>query len=136
MCRALHSGLRSSALLALLSSSDSASDSDLCPVSPESSQELSTTTDTSSLPGSTAAICSPSSPRDKVILANESYTYIITVYPSIFLANQRRILNVLDHKSKSFSLFFIVFIVIVDLFLSVYILHYAGNALMAAYSHF
>lgn len=58
-------GLRSSALLALLSSNDSASDSELCPVSPESSQELSTATDTSSLPGSTAAICSPSSPKDK-----------------------------------------------------------------------
>ncbi|KAF0038068.1 hypothetical protein F2P81_008552 [Scophthalmus maximus] len=58
-------GLRSSALLALLSSNESASDSELCPVSPESSQELSTATDTSSLPGSTAAICSPSSPRDK-----------------------------------------------------------------------
>ncbi|RVE63589.1 hypothetical protein OJAV_G00137730 [Oryzias javanicus] len=58
-------GLRSSALLALLSSNESASDSELCPVSPESSQELSMTTDTSSLPGSTAAVCSPSSPRDK-----------------------------------------------------------------------
>ncbi|XP_023145659.2 zinc finger ZZ-type and EF-hand domain-containing protein 1 [Amphiprion ocellaris] len=58
-------GLRSSALLTLLSSNESASDSELCPVSPESSQELSTATDTSSLPGSTAAICSPSSPRDK-----------------------------------------------------------------------
>ncbi|XP_029956401.1 zinc finger ZZ-type and EF-hand domain-containing protein 1 [Salarias fasciatus] len=58
-------GLRSSALLALLSSNDSASDSELCPVSPESSQEISTATDTSSLPGSTAAVCSPSSPRDK-----------------------------------------------------------------------
>ncbi|KAM8835522.1 zinc finger ZZ-type and EF-hand domain-containing protein 1 isoform 1-T1 [Synchiropus picturatus] len=57
--------LRSSALLALLLSNDSASDSELCPVSPESSQELSTATDTSSLPGSTAAICSPSSPKDK-----------------------------------------------------------------------
>uniref|UniRef100_A0A8D2ZEM8 Zinc finger ZZ-type and EF-hand domain containing 1 n=1 Tax=Scophthalmus maximus TaxID=52904 RepID=A0A8D2ZEM8_SCOMX len=44
-------GLRSSALLALLSSNESASDSELCPVSPESSQELSTATDTSSLPG-------------------------------------------------------------------------------------
>uniref|UniRef100_A0A667ZH12 Zinc finger ZZ-type and EF-hand domain containing 1 n=1 Tax=Myripristis murdjan TaxID=586833 RepID=A0A667ZH12_9TELE len=43
-------GLRSSALLTLLSSNESASDSELCPVSPESSQELSTTTDTSSLP--------------------------------------------------------------------------------------
>ncbi|XP_029924268.1 zinc finger ZZ-type and EF-hand domain-containing protein 1 isoform X2 [Myripristis murdjan] len=58
-------GLRSSALLTLLSSNESASDSELCPVSPESSQELSTTTDTSSLPGSTAAICSPSSPKDR-----------------------------------------------------------------------
>ncbi|KAF7655072.1 hypothetical protein LDENG_00061510 [Lucifuga dentata] len=57
-------GLRSSAVLALLSSNESASESE-CPVSPEFSQELSTTTDTSSLPGSTAAICSPSSPRDK-----------------------------------------------------------------------
>uniref|UniRef100_A0A3P8R6J0 Zinc finger, ZZ-type with EF hand domain 1 n=1 Tax=Astatotilapia calliptera TaxID=8154 RepID=A0A3P8R6J0_ASTCA len=43
-------GFRSSALLALLSTNDSASDSELCPVSPESSQELSTATDTSSLP--------------------------------------------------------------------------------------
>ncbi|XP_074528100.1 zinc finger ZZ-type and EF-hand domain-containing protein 1 [Halichoeres trimaculatus] len=58
-------GLRSSALLALLLSNDSSSDSELCPVSPESSQELSTATDTSSLPGSTAAICSPTSPKDK-----------------------------------------------------------------------
>ncbi|XP_026036910.1 zinc finger ZZ-type and EF-hand domain-containing protein 1 isoform X2 [Astatotilapia calliptera] len=58
-------GFRSSALLALLSTNDSASDSELCPVSPESSQELSTATDTSSLPGSTAAICSPSSPKHK-----------------------------------------------------------------------
>lgn len=62
----LHVGLRSSALLALLLSNDSSSDSELCPVSPESSQELSTATDTSSLPGSTAAICSPTSPKDKV----------------------------------------------------------------------
>uniref|UniRef100_A0A3Q3Q0Q2 Zinc finger, ZZ-type with EF hand domain 1 n=1 Tax=Monopterus albus TaxID=43700 RepID=A0A3Q3Q0Q2_MONAL len=58
-------GLRSSALLALLSSNESASDSDLCPCSPESSQEPSMATDTSSLSGSTAAICSPSAPRDK-----------------------------------------------------------------------
>ncbi|XP_041864265.1 zinc finger ZZ-type and EF-hand domain-containing protein 1 [Melanotaenia boesemani] len=57
-------GLRSSTLLVLLSSNESASDSELCPVSPESSQELSTATDTSSLPGSTAAVCSPSSPKD------------------------------------------------------------------------
>lgn len=62
----IHVGLRSSALLALLSSNESASDSELCPVSLESSQELSTATDTSSLPGSTAAICSPSSPSYKV----------------------------------------------------------------------
>ncbi|KAK7925653.1 hypothetical protein WMY93_007963 [Mugilogobius chulae] len=58
-------GLRSSALLALLLSNESGSDSDTCLVSPESSQELSTTTDTSSLAESTAAICSPTSPRDK-----------------------------------------------------------------------
>ncbi|KAK5859119.1 hypothetical protein PBY51_003209 [Eleginops maclovinus] len=63
-------GLRSSALLALLSSNESASDSELCPVSPESSQELSTATDTSSLPGSTAAICSPTSPRDTTKLSD------------------------------------------------------------------
>uniref|UniRef100_A0A3B4AK68 Uncharacterized protein n=1 Tax=Periophthalmus magnuspinnatus TaxID=409849 RepID=A0A3B4AK68_9GOBI len=42
-------GLRSSALLALLLSNESVSDSETCLVSPESSQELSTTTDTSSL---------------------------------------------------------------------------------------
>uniref|UniRef100_A0A8D3C8S4 Zinc finger ZZ-type and EF-hand domain containing 1 n=1 Tax=Scophthalmus maximus TaxID=52904 RepID=A0A8D3C8S4_SCOMX len=65
-------GLRSSALLALLSSNESASDSELCPVSPESSQELSTATDTSSLPGSTAAICSPSSPRDKKLVTQDT----------------------------------------------------------------
>ncbi|XP_056298291.1 zinc finger ZZ-type and EF-hand domain-containing protein 1 isoform X2 [Pseudoliparis swirei] len=58
-------GLRSSALFALLSSNESASDSELCPVSPESSQELSAAPDTSSLPGSAAAICSPSSPREE-----------------------------------------------------------------------
>ncbi|XP_019750672.1 zinc finger ZZ-type and EF-hand domain-containing protein 1 [Hippocampus comes] len=58
-------GLRSSALLNLLLSNDSASDSELCPASPEFSQEVSTATDTSSLPGSTAAVCSPSSPKDK-----------------------------------------------------------------------
>lgn len=59
-------GFRSSALLAMLLSNESASDSELCPVSPESSQETSTATDASSLPGSTAAICSPSSPKRKV----------------------------------------------------------------------
>lgn len=58
-------GLRSSALFALLLSNDSGSESETCLVSPESSQELSTTTDTSSLAGSTAAICSPTSPKDK-----------------------------------------------------------------------
>ncbi|KAL0994771.1 hypothetical protein UPYG_G00126960 [Umbra pygmaea] len=59
-------GLRSSALLSLLSSNGSASDSDLCPELP--TQELSTNTsteDTSSLPGSTAAICSPPPSRDR-----------------------------------------------------------------------
>lgn len=59
-------GLRSSALLALLLSNESASESELCPLSPEYSQEISTATDASSLPGSTAAICSPSSPKYKV----------------------------------------------------------------------
>ncbi|XP_056909607.1 zinc finger ZZ-type and EF-hand domain-containing protein 1 [Takifugu flavidus] len=58
-------GLRSSALLALMLSNESASESELCPVSPEYSQEISTATDASSLPGSTAAICSPSSPKYK-----------------------------------------------------------------------
>ncbi|CAL8364108.1 unnamed protein product [Lota lota] len=59
-------GLRSSALLALLSSNESSSDNELGPASPESLRELSTadTTDTSSLPGSTAAVCSPTSPQD------------------------------------------------------------------------
>lgn len=59
-------GLRSSALLALMLSNESASESELCPVSPDYSQEISTATDASSLPGSTAAICSPSSPKYKV----------------------------------------------------------------------
>ncbi|CDQ81499.1 unnamed protein product [Oncorhynchus mykiss] len=57
-------GLRSSALLSLLASNES--ESELCPDSP--SQELSintTTEDTSSLPGSTTAICSPLPSRDK-----------------------------------------------------------------------
>ncbi|XP_030216671.1 zinc finger ZZ-type and EF-hand domain-containing protein 1 isoform X5 [Gadus morhua] len=59
-------GLRSSALLALLSSNETSSDSELGPNSPESSRELSTAdnTDNSSLPGSTAAVCSPTSPQD------------------------------------------------------------------------
>lgn len=59
-------GFRSSALLAMLLCTESASDSELCPASPESSQVTSTATDVSSLPGSTAAICSPSSPKYKV----------------------------------------------------------------------
>lgn len=57
-------GLRSSALLSLLASNES--ESELCPESP--SQELSintTTEDTSSLSGSTTAICSPLPSRDK-----------------------------------------------------------------------
>ncbi|XP_072302754.1 zinc finger ZZ-type and EF-hand domain-containing protein 1 isoform X2 [Eucyclogobius newberryi] len=58
-------GLHSSALLALLLSNESGSDSETCLVSPESSQELRTTTDTASLAESTAAICSPTSPKDK-----------------------------------------------------------------------
>ncbi|KAJ7997345.1 hypothetical protein DPEC_G00228020 [Dallia pectoralis] len=56
-------GLRSSALLSLLSSNGSVSECELCSQSP--SQELSTTEDTSSLPGSTAAICSPPPSRDR-----------------------------------------------------------------------
>uniref|UniRef100_A0A667Z8A4 Zinc finger ZZ-type and EF-hand domain containing 1 n=1 Tax=Myripristis murdjan TaxID=586833 RepID=A0A667Z8A4_9TELE len=75
-------GLRSSALLTLLSSNESASDSELCPVSPESSQELSTTTDTSSLPGSTAAICSPSSPKDRTPSVSSEDTLSPVVRPS------------------------------------------------------
>ncbi|KAM4546819.1 zinc finger ZZ-type and EF-hand domain-containing protein 1 [Fundulus diaphanus] len=58
--------LRSSNLLALLSSTESVSESEMGPASPQTSQELSSATDTSSLPGSTAAICSPSSPKDKL----------------------------------------------------------------------
>ncbi|CAL8266701.1 unnamed protein product [Merluccius merluccius] len=54
-------GLRSSALLALLSSNESSSDSELGPAF-----DTTDTTDTSSIPGSTAAVCSPSSPRDTV----------------------------------------------------------------------
>ncbi|XP_035999307.1 zinc finger ZZ-type and EF-hand domain-containing protein 1 isoform X3 [Fundulus heteroclitus] len=58
--------LRSSNLLALLSSTESVSESEMGPASPQTSQELSSATDTSSLPGSTAAICSPSSPKDQL----------------------------------------------------------------------
>ncbi|XP_034149248.1 LOW QUALITY PROTEIN: zinc finger ZZ-type and EF-hand domain-containing protein 1 [Esox lucius] len=60
-------GLRSSALLSLLSSNGSASESE-CPESPSqdlSTNTISTTEDTSSLPGSTAAICSPPPSRDR-----------------------------------------------------------------------
>ncbi|XP_066513503.1 zinc finger ZZ-type and EF-hand domain-containing protein 1 [Hoplias malabaricus] len=60
-------GLRASALLSLLSSNESATESEVCPITPESSQDISTT-DTSSMPGSTAAICSPSPPKDKNII--------------------------------------------------------------------
>ncbi|KAJ0004268.1 hypothetical protein NQD34_010482 [Periophthalmus magnuspinnatus] len=70
-------GLRSSALLALLLSNESVSDSETCLVSPESSQELSTTTDTSSLAESTAAICSPTSPKDKV---GNNYFFMFVSY--------------------------------------------------------
>ncbi|XP_068457200.1 zinc finger ZZ-type and EF-hand domain-containing protein 1 [Clinocottus analis] len=77
-------GLRSSALLALLSSNESASDSELCPVSPESSQELGTATDTSSLTGGTAAVCSPSSPRDKSqLLGKENKAKEVGRAPSV-----------------------------------------------------
>lgn len=62
----LNSGLRSSNLLALLSSNESASESELGPASPQTSQELSSATDTSSPPGSTAAVCSPLSPKNEV----------------------------------------------------------------------
>ncbi|XP_077447834.1 zinc finger ZZ-type and EF-hand domain-containing protein 1 [Stigmatopora argus] len=64
-------GQRSSALLNLLLSSDSASDSEPCLVSPESSREVSTATDTSSLPASTAAVCSPPPPKDKTKQSSE-----------------------------------------------------------------
>ncbi|XP_031428595.1 zinc finger ZZ-type and EF-hand domain-containing protein 1, partial [Clupea harengus] len=58
-------GLKASALISLLSSAESATESEeLGPGSPESSQELSTT-DTSSLPASTAAVCSPPPPKDR-----------------------------------------------------------------------
>ncbi|XP_035382867.1 zinc finger ZZ-type and EF-hand domain-containing protein 1 isoform X1 [Electrophorus electricus] len=63
-------GLRASALLSLLSSSETATESELCPTTPESSQEISTT-DTSSLPGSTTAICSPPPPKDKNKMVDE-----------------------------------------------------------------
>nr|XP_049597636.1 zinc finger ZZ-type and EF-hand domain-containing protein 1 isoform X2 [Syngnathus scovelli] len=75
-------GLRCSALLNLLLSNDSASDSELCPVSPEFSQDVSTATDTSSLPGSTAAICSPSSPKDKMKPSEEQKSKEVSSLPS------------------------------------------------------
>uniref|UniRef100_A0A8C2EGA8 Zinc finger, ZZ-type with EF hand domain 1 n=1 Tax=Cyprinus carpio TaxID=7962 RepID=A0A8C2EGA8_CYPCA len=58
-------GLRASALLSLLSSNESATESELCPATAGSFQDISST-DTSSLPSSTTAICSPPLPRDKV----------------------------------------------------------------------
>uniref|UniRef100_A0A673GTN3 Zinc finger ZZ-type and EF-hand domain-containing protein 1-like n=1 Tax=Sinocyclocheilus rhinocerous TaxID=307959 RepID=A0A673GTN3_9TELE len=51
-------GLRASALLSLLSSNESATESELCPATAGSFQDISST-DTSSLPSSTTAICSP-----------------------------------------------------------------------------
>ncbi|KAL0193396.1 hypothetical protein M9458_011692, partial [Cirrhinus mrigala] len=57
-------GLRASALLSLLSSNESATESELCPAMAGSCQDISST-DTSSLPSSTTAICSPPLPRDK-----------------------------------------------------------------------
>ncbi|XP_056313919.1 zinc finger ZZ-type and EF-hand domain-containing protein 1 [Danio aesculapii] len=57
-------GLRASALLSLLSSNESATESELCPATAGSSQDISST-DTSSLPSSTTAICSPPLPRDR-----------------------------------------------------------------------
>ncbi|XP_051521202.1 zinc finger ZZ-type and EF-hand domain-containing protein 1-like isoform X3 [Myxocyprinus asiaticus] len=56
-------GLRASALLSQLSSNESATESELCPATPGSSQDISST-DTSSLPSSTTASCSPPPPRD------------------------------------------------------------------------
>uniref|UniRef100_A0A8C1N781 Zinc finger, ZZ-type with EF hand domain 1 n=1 Tax=Cyprinus carpio TaxID=7962 RepID=A0A8C1N781_CYPCA len=58
-------GLRASALLSLLSSNESATESELCPATAGSFQDISST-DTSSLPSSTTAICSPSLPTDRV----------------------------------------------------------------------
>uniref|UniRef100_A0A672LP28 Zinc finger ZZ-type and EF-hand domain containing 1 n=1 Tax=Sinocyclocheilus grahami TaxID=75366 RepID=A0A672LP28_SINGR len=58
-------GLRASALLSLLSSNESATESALCPVTAGSFQDISST-DTSSLPSSTTAICSPPLPTDRV----------------------------------------------------------------------
>ncbi|XP_077596261.1 zinc finger ZZ-type and EF-hand domain-containing protein 1 [Stigmatopora nigra] len=64
-------GQRSSALLNLLLSSDSPSDSEPCLASPEYSREVSTATDTSSFPASTAAVCSPPPPKDKTKKSTE-----------------------------------------------------------------
>ncbi len=58
-------GLRASALLSLLSSNESATESEQCPVTAGSLQDISST-DTSSLPSSTTAICSPLLPIDRV----------------------------------------------------------------------
>uniref|UniRef100_A0A3B4C7N7 Zinc finger, ZZ-type with EF hand domain 1 n=1 Tax=Pygocentrus nattereri TaxID=42514 RepID=A0A3B4C7N7_PYGNA len=75
-------GLRASALLSLLSSNESATESELCPTTPESSQEIST--DTSSLPCSTAAICSPPPPKDKLYQDVLCYVYMLS--PSLTVA--------------------------------------------------
>ncbi|XP_053474575.1 zinc finger ZZ-type and EF-hand domain-containing protein 1 isoform X2 [Ictalurus furcatus] len=60
-------GLRASALLSLLSPNEP----EPCPPSPERSQELSIS-DTSSLPGSTAALCSPPSSLYKTLSADDA----------------------------------------------------------------
>ncbi|XP_056603284.1 zinc finger ZZ-type and EF-hand domain-containing protein 1 isoform X1 [Triplophysa dalaica] len=56
-------GLRASALLSLLSSNESATESEMCPQTAGSSQDISST-DASSLPSSTTAICSPPTSTD------------------------------------------------------------------------
>ncbi|XDV20765.1 hypothetical protein PO909_026027 [Leuciscus waleckii] len=63
-------GLRASALLSLLSSNESATESELCRATACSSQDISST-DTSSLPSSTTAICSPLLPRDRKLQKQE-----------------------------------------------------------------
>ncbi|TRY99292.1 hypothetical protein DNTS_003987 [Danionella cerebrum] len=57
-------GLRASALLSLLSSNESGTESEMCPVTVGSSQDISSA-DTSSLPSSTTALCSPLLPRER-----------------------------------------------------------------------
>uniref|UniRef100_A0A1A8QPS9 Zinc finger, ZZ-type with EF hand domain 1 n=4 Tax=Nothobranchiidae TaxID=405002 RepID=A0A1A8QPS9_9TELE len=96
-------GLRSSALIALLSSNESVSESEMCPASPETSQELSTATDTSSLPGSTAAICSPSSPRDKSKPAGKDRRAELSFPPSSGDGDKKKLVaqDTLDSASLS-----------------------------------